>query len=282
MSAATFTITEPGAYPDMPESTYHADPVPAGSLSSGGARTLLEPGGPAKFHFRRGKEKHSAAFDLGKAVHTELLTKGAGIVEVDARDWRTKAAQDARTAARGAGLVPVLAEDYWRVRQMASAVESHPLAGPLLASDGPAEQSLFWTDPDTGVWCRARHDKAIRDRTGRLVIVDLKTCQNADEIAAAKSCGNYGYHQQDAWYRDAATALGLDDNPGFVFVFVEKDPPHLINVVQLATDDVAVGRRRNQAALRLYAECDRTGNWPGHQTGIAEISLPAYYPRQEY
>lgn len=282
----TTTVTEPGVWPNMPEDTYHLDPVEGGSLSSGGARTMLEPGGPAKFHHARRHPRTGStkAFDLGHAVHTEVLGVGAGIKVVDADSWRTKTARVAREAAYAAGQTPVLAEDYWRVRQMASAVLDHPAAGPLFTADGGAEQSLFWIDQDTGMWCRARHDKPIRDRAGHLVVVDLKTCEKADEASVQRSVGKYGYHQQDQWYRRAAVALGLDDDPGFVFVFVEKESPHLISVKQIDAEALEVGHRRNDAALRIYAECTRTGVWPatGYGDDFAEISLPPYYPRQEF
>jgi hypothetical protein len=286
MTAPVLEVTEPGVHPDMPEHIYHADPVPGGSLSSGGARLLLEPGGPAKFDYARRHPRTGStkAFDLGHAVHTEVLGKGAGIKVVDAADWRTKAAQTDKREAYASGLTPVLADDYQRVRRMAAAILAHSSAGPLVTAEGDAEQSLFWTDPDTGMWCRARHDKPIRDRNGRLIIVDLKSCESADETSIQRSIGNYGYHQQDQWYRRAATALGLGDDPGFVFVFVEKDPPHLISVKQIDAEALEVGRRRNNAALRIYAECTQSRTWPatGYGDDFAEISLPRYYPTQEY
>lgn len=278
------TITEPGVYPELDEAGYHADPVPAGSLSSGGARTLIEPGGPAKYDYARRHPRTTSTkpFDLGHAVHTETLGVGAPLAVVDAADWRTKAAREAKTAAYAAGQTPILADDYQRVKVMADAVRAHELAGPLITAEGDTEQSLFWVDDKTGVWCRARHDKATRNRTGRLLIIDLKTCENAYEGAFGKSVAAYGYHQQDAWYRDAATALGLDDDPAFLFIAVEKAAPHLVNVIQLDPEALDVGRRRNRAALDLYADCTRTGRWPGYTTGIATVALPAYYPTQEY
>jgi hypothetical protein len=169
MSAPTFTVTEPCVIPDLPEEQYHADPVPGGSLSSGGARTLLEPGGPAKFDYGRNHPRASTkAFDLGHAAHTMALGVGAGLVVVDARDWKTKAAQEAKAEAYALGGVPVLSADFQRVAAMVDAIKAHPIAGALILAEGDAEQSLFWIDQDTGVWCRARHDKAIRDRSGRL------------------------------------------------------------------------------------------------------------------
>lgn len=286
MTAATSTlITEPGVWANMSDDVYHADPVPGGSLSSGGARRLLEPGGPRKFAYDRAHPRTGGTktFDLGHAVHTMALGAGPALWIVDAPDWRTKAAREERDEAYAAGKVPILVEDASRVRHMVDAIlDTHPIAEALLRADGAVEQSLFWVDQATGVWCRARHDKATRDRNGRLVIVDVKTCENAHENAFRKSLATYGYHQQDPWYRDAAIALGLDDDPAFLFIAVEKQPPHLVNVLQLADEDLEVGRRRNRAALRTYAECTETGVWPGYGTDIATVTLPPYYPTQEY
>lgn len=276
-------ITETGIHPGMDEQTYHNDPVAGGSLSSGGARKLLEPGGPARFAYERRhpRARSTKAFDLGHCAHTLALGAGAGIERLAFKDLRTKAAQQAQQQAYADGKVPILEGDYQRVMAMVDAIRSHELAGPLLAAYGPVEQSIFWIDQPTGIWRRARPDKTIRDRTGRLVLIDLKTCENADEVAVAKSTARYGYHQQDPWYRDAAIALGLDDDPGFIFIYVEKQPPHLVHVVQLDPDDVAAGRRRNRRAIDIYAECTATGAWPGHPTDITQISLPAWATRED-
>jgi hypothetical protein len=279
------TVAEPGVHPDMDEATYHADPVPGGSLSSGGARLLLEPGGPAKFAYRRGKEFHSPTFDLGKAAHTMALGVGASIAVVNAKDWKTKAAQQARDQAHEDGATPLLVADYQRVLAMADAVKAHPLAGGLLAAGHP-ELSMFWVDKPTGVWCRSRPDWKTTDRHGRLLLVDLKTCEKADTDSIAKSVANYGYDQQAAWYSNGAINLDLaedDEDMAFLFVFVEKSPPHLVHVVQLDADAMLRGRRRNRRALELYAQHDAAGVWPGHPTdAITDITLPFWATREDY
>jgi hypothetical protein len=39
-------------------------------------------------------------------------------------------------------------------------------------------------------------------------------------------------------------------------------------------------RSDNRRLLNLYAECKRTGNWPGYQSGIQIVNLPAWAQRQ--
>ncbi|MBQ1064504.1 PD-(D/E)XK nuclease-like domain-containing protein [Micromonospora sp. C41] len=269
MTTTEVIVTEPGLYPNMPEDVYHADPVPGGSLSSSGARRLLETC-PARFDYeRRNPPPSREEFDLGKAFHTKALGAGADIVVVDAKNWLTKDAKAARAAAYAAGKVPLLTRQAEQVDAMSAAVRQHPLAGALLGK-GEVEQSLFWTDDRTGIWRRARTDLLRPD-----AIVDLKSCESADEEHIRKAITRYGYHAQADYYREAARALGLGDLP-FLFVFVETAPPHLIHVVQVDADALAAGRHLNNRAIDLFAQCQRTGEWPGYASDITTISLPPY------
>ncbi|WP_327029737.1 PD-(D/E)XK nuclease-like domain-containing protein [Micromonospora sp. NBC_01740] len=275
MTTTEVLVTEPGIYPDMPEDVYHADPVPGGSLSSSGARKLVPPKTPA--HYRHDVDNPPPSredFDLGKAFHTRVLGVGAAIVVVDAKTWQTKAAREARAEAYAASQVPLLVHQAEQVDAMAAAVRRHPLAAALL-SKGQPEQSLFWTDERTGIWRRARLDWLRTD-----AIVDLKSCESADEEHVAKAIARYGYHAQADYYLDGARTLGLGDLP-FLFVFVEKAPPHLVHVVQLGADELAAGRHLNNKAIDLFAECQRTGEWPGYPADITTISLPPYALRDQ-
>ncbi|MGH3990894.1 MAG: hypothetical protein ACRDSN_00345, partial [Pseudonocardiaceae bacterium] len=147
------SIDSPGVY-DLPAEVYHADPVAGGSLSSSGARRLLPPSCPALFqHALTNGEVHRAVFDLGHAAHTLALGVGAPLAAIDADDWRTKAAREARDAAYAAGTVPLLRAEHEQVQAMAAALIEHPIAGALLRpGGGDAEQTLVWRDEETGVW----------------------------------------------------------------------------------------------------------------------------------
>lgn len=261
-------IDTPGVY-DIPEDVYHRDPVPEGSLSSSGARKLLETC-PARFDYeRRNPPPSREEFDLGKAFHTKALGDGPDIVVVDAKTWQTKAAKEERAKAYAEGKVPLLRHQADEVDAMAAAVQAHPLAGALL-SKGEVEQSLFWIDERTGIWRRARLDLLRAD-----AIVDLKSCESATEDHVTKAIARYGYHAQADFYREGARVLGLGDLP-FLFVFVEKKAPYLIHVVQLGADELAAGRHLNNKAIDVFAECQRTGEWPGYADDITTISLPPY------
>lgn len=284
MSTATAPATVwrgPGVYSadELTLEQYHADIVPGGSLSSSGARALLSPGCPAQFHHdRQQPQLPKREFEIGTAVHSMLLGTGAELVVVNAEMWNTKAVKADVAAIRADDKIPLKPSDMQQVEDMVAAVRRHPVAGPLFApGTGTAEQSLYWTDPATGVVCRVRPDwlKHLPELT---LCVDYKTAAKADPEAVSRAIADRGYHQQDAFYIDGIQAvLGLPAR--FLFVFQSKTAPYLITVRELSEADRAIGRAKNQRALRIFADCTKTGIWPdwtGPTESIPYISLPPW------
>lgn len=267
--------TRDGLVYDLPEAEYHSGP----ELSSTGARTLLEDGGPEKFAWQREHPRTpSDAMDLGTLVHAKVLGTGWPIVVVDAPDWRTKAAQDARKKARAEGAVAVLVAQNAEADLIAAKVRAHPVAGRLFA-EGSAEVSAFWTDERTGVRCRARFDfLPTLTAGGRPLAVDLKTTSDASPLGFGKSVANFGYHQQDDFYRRALVANGTQ-SPAFVFVAVETTGPYRVAVYELDPEALAIGAERNDAALERFRDCTESGIWPGLPDDIQRLSLPGWAVR---
>lgn len=265
------TITAPGVY-DMPEDEYHAHPA----LSSSGARRLLPPSCPALFqHEREAGAGHKREFDFGHAAHMVVLGAGPELHVVDAANYQTKAAREDRDAAYSRGEIPLLAAEFDTVQAMAAALRRHPRAAEVLTPGGAAEQSLFWTDRETGVPCRARLDYL----THR--IVDYKTTTNVSPGHISKAVDSWGYHCQADFYLSGAIELDLvAPDAEFLFVFQAKTAPYLVTVVEL--DDVAlkIGHERNQVAREIFRECSETGVWPSYSDEIEVISLPAYSARR--
>lgn len=268
------TITEPGLYDGLKAEDYHRH---HDWLSVSGAKKLLKPSCPAKFKASQGVEEHKPHFDLGKAAHTRVLGDGEEVVVVDAPDWRGKDAREQRDAAYAAGKVPILAADNEVIDAMAASLAAHDIA-PLLFAKGKAEQSAFWVDPDSGVQLRARFDWLPDVVDGkRLIIPDLKTAVSSEPDEFARAAARFHYAMQDAHYSEAATALGLDPDPAFLFVVIEKEAPHVVTVGQLTEADKILGHRMNHAARTVYHQCLATDAWPGYVTGIADISLPVWH-----
>lgn len=270
-------LTPPEMRDGVPAEVYHAD---KSSISSSGLRALLEPSCPAQFKYDRDQPSApKREYDLGHAAHRLVLGVGEDIVTTQWDDWRTKAAREERDSLRADGAVPLLSHEGEQVTAMADALRAHPLAGPLLApGTGLAEQSLYWTDPGTGVRCRVRPDW-MKQLPGLTLCVDYKTCRDASPVAVSRAIRDHSYHQQDAFYIDGITAVLAPEQVRFVFVFQSKTAPYLITVRELTQQDRDIGRARNERALRIYAECESTGIWPdwtGPTTEIPQIGMPSW------
>lgn len=277
MSTSITLDTQGGAVVDgMPHDAYLSHPA----LSASGAKLLVQPGGPARYAYRlTHPEPPRDAWDLGTAAHLAVLGTGPDVVVVDADSWRTKVAQQARDEARAAGAVPLLAADAQRVDDMAAALRAHPIASRVMHPDsGRPEVSLFWHDGEHDVDRRGRVDWLREpDGNGRLILVDLKTAASADPGEFARAAARYGYAQQAAFYQDLVVGLGLASSAPFVFVVIEKEPPHLVSVIELDEPSLAAGRALNDRALRLFARCQESGVWPGlTEDEVALVSLPTW------
>lgn len=275
----TALIPGPGVY-EITADEYHADPIPGGSLSSSGARKLLPPSCPALFKYERDNPPApTEAMTLGSAAHRVMLGAGAELERIEADNWRTKAAQDKKKDALAAGKIPVLAHEHDRITAMAEALRADQRAAALFHPDyGKPEQALFWQDKASGVICRALVDFLRQpEADGRLILVDYKTATKADEESVKRSVLDFGYYMQAAFYADGVKALDLAQDVPVLLVVQETRRPFLCNVVQLDDPAMHIGRWRNREAIGIYAECSRTGHWPGHgEDRINFTGLPGW------
>lgn len=271
----TAAIPDVGWVDGLDASVYHAHPA----LSSSGMRRLLPPSTPA--HFKYGLEHQrppTREMELGTCVHTEVLGVGTDWTVVDAKDWRSKAAQDFAQGARDRGLIPVLPSERDLILGMADAVAAHPLAGPLLfEGTGTPERALFWRDEKTGVHCRALVDFSPHNRAS---LVDVKTCRSAAPADLPRHMAQYGYDVQAAHYMRGGRALGLlEPDAEFIWVFVEREAPHMVSVVRLAPVDMQYAHDRCTLAYELYRDCTAADSWPGYGDGLRTITLPGWTRR---
>lgn len=283
MTAATLELAAPPALGihDWTAEQYHADPLRpwGGSVSSTQLRHVLweDGGSPAQVRWEAEHPEFKDAYDFGSAAHRMVLGKGDAIRVVDATDWKTKAARAVRDEVRAAGGTPVLRKDFARARRLMHAVLRHPEAGPLFAPGrGVPERSVLWVDELTGRYCRAMLDRfPDPDWPGRPLAVDLKTTTSVRTRDLVRTVVKYGYDQQAAHYLDGLATVGLVD-AGFVFVFAESRPPHLVRAVQLSPAWLERGRRRNREALDELDRCLDLDDWPGAPPGLLTLEPPPW------
>ncbi len=273
-----------GIYPpdlllQLPASRYHAIPA----MSAGGLKRMRQ--SPAHFYGMQIDPSRPQGGDPtpslanGNLVHCALFEPEQlpkrYVVKPPNIDYRTKegrAWRDAQTCE------VVDAADMERAQAQAAAVRAVPDLAALLA-DGFGEASAFWLDGPTGELCKCRPDWVSPAGDG-VVIVDGKTCRDASTEGFGRQIWNFGYWLQAAWYVDGFEAATGQRVHGFVFAAVESEWPHAAAAYMLGDDVLDHARREYRRLLDLYAECKRSGVWPGYSNGISLINLPAWAQRQ--
>ena len=281
------TNNEIGVFDQMPAEEYHAKThCVSNSMLSDFLRS------PEYFH---GKyiaktipSKSTPAMAFGSLFHDAvLLGLDSQAVEIPdsalSSDGHRKGKAWIEFATEHAGKSCLKRDEYAVLRNMVDAVWSHPIASRLLEpKDAAIEQSIFWHEEISGLNLRARLD--YRKLTSPL-IVDLKSSADVTPRGFATSMHDFRYHTQTVFYLEAAKAVTGHDHR-FVFVAVEKDPPHRVRCYELdRTPDRALtkGYEDFRDGLDRLAECYRTNEWHGAGWDqVLTLDLPNWAYRNDY
>jgi hypothetical protein len=278
-------IKEAGFYEDIPSESYHLDPAPAPSLSSGGVKRLLDET-PAHFRAHHPRltpwpdlcETATKQQDLGSAVHKLVLDKGNEIAVLDFPDWRTNAAKAERERVRASNGIPILRHVMLQAQEIAeNATEQlrrHFGSWPI----GRSETAMFWerrTSFGTSVWCRALIDHLADDQHHQ---IDLKSTElSISDSQLAKKIASNGDDIQAAWYLDGYQTLRPESRgrAEFTFVVVEVSPPFAVRIFQLPNEWIHLATLRLDRATDLFAECLTKDEWPTYSTK-ARLEMPVW------
>lgn len=283
---------EPGSYNGLSNAEYHA----ADGISKSGLDQIAR--SPAHYQaWLDAGRRQTDAFSIGTEAHRLILepeTESLGLLKPstprrskeEQADWQRffldngadesvtelPAAEWDAEFTRQTGRYLLTKEQFCMVRAMSESVFAHPSAAALLGS-GIAEQSIFWTDADTGELCRCRPDWT----HDNCVLIDIKTTVDASPTTFSSSVAKYRYHVQDAFYSDGfAAAHNLPAPPPFIFIVVEKAQPYAVSVYQLDPEATARGRELYRRDLIRLAEAKRSECWNAYSDEIALIDLPAW------
>jgi len=228
----------------------------------------------------RPERSATAAMAAGTLAHSLVLEPGTVsnlyAVRPEGMDGRTK--EGKQWAADNAGRIIVTAEQMATAEAQRAAVLAVPDLAELLASGSP-EVSTFWIDHETGTHCKMRADWVHPLADGRVILLDLKTTQDASPEQFGRSVWTYGYHRQDAWYTRGFALAGGPEVAAFVFAAVTGSYPFI--AVPYTLDDQArwQGQEECDELLATYAECRNSNNWPAYGDGVQMLSLPGWAQR---
>ena len=277
-------ITAPGVY-TMDAATYHADPCPDPSLSCSIAKMLcLDSAAHAQHAHPRlnpqAIEDHDEKFDIGTAAHALLLEGRDAIAVIDAKDYRTNAAKDARDAAYAAGQTPLLIGRWTDVQAMVAATRAQLAAytdgAAAMFTNGKPEQTVIWKE-DGDVWCRARLDWLrfdARTLSAPAAIDDFKTTSaSANPETWTRSLFFAGTDVQAAWYRRGVKAVtGVD--AVFRFAVQETYAPYALSVVSLGPDALMLAEKKILYALEAWRAARKKNEWTGYPRRTCYATLP--------
>jgi hypothetical protein len=270
-----------GIHDALSSDQYHADLFRDTPTLSASIANILIGKSPAHARFAHPKlnpalvRVESDKYDLGSAAHS-LLLEGVNAIEViEAADWRTAAAKDARDAARAAGKIPLLPKQADDVIAMVDAASLHLASKsvrPQPFTDGKSEQTLVWED-DYGVICRARLDWLRDDYEA---VDDYKTTSaSADPEKWTRTMYGMGSDVQVAFYmRGLEKITGV--RPAFRYVVQEAYAPYELSIVDLAPSALALADDKVDKAIALWATCLERDFWPGYPEQVASIEVPTY------
>jgi hypothetical protein len=255
---------------------YHADPCQVPALSSSIAN-ILDSESPMHAHARHPRlgglqREPTKSLDAGSLAHTLLLGAGKDVVLVDAKDYRTKAAQEKRDAARDKGMLPVLEHEYKEARAVADLLRER-FADFGIALDGEKEITALWTETASNgglVQCRGMMD-LLRLRGPQ--VLDLKSARSAKPDMCRKHVENYGYAIQRAAYVSAVERIHpeLTGRVDFLFVFFELEAPYAVTPIRLNGAFREIGTTAWRRAVDRWEACLRTNKWPAYTDQIIDL-----------
>lgn len=265
---------ETGIYLGLSNEEYHSAP----GISNSGLSTIAE---RTPAHYKASLDKvrsPTPAMIAGTRLHSavlepELFTQCYAVApkfnlrtnvgKADKLAWEE--ANPNRTAISG--------DEYSQSMFIADVLHGNAFVRELLRG-GHNERSVFARDPVTGVLVKCRPD-ADTTITGRRVLSDLKSTEDASPEGFMWSAYRYGYFRQAPFYMDVCNAEGSEQSvDSFFFIAVEKTAPYAFIVYEAAPRFLQRGRDAYRTALNTYAECLASDTWPAYDTSTHTLDLP--------
>lgn len=278
-----------GVHFNMPAETYHALPGASASKLKAFHRTT-----PAHARVRLEEPFEQTPYTLmGTLVHGWSLEGKLPRLAVQpdeyapGKKWNHNANECKRwrSEQNDAGKIIIKKDEMRRVQGMVNALFNHEeVYGMIVRSQ--CEVSVITHDQTNNVPFRCRKDivpgpkETLKTPEGYVkgFLADIKAFSDVTDRALERDSYDRGLHIQAATYLAVWNSqCGAEDRRDeFVFIFVENEAPFSVRPFRCSDRFLEKGREDMARYLKLYAECTRTGIWPGYPSECQTLDLPGY------
>ena len=218
------------------------------------------------------KQEATPAMNIGSAFHTMLLEPVKFQMEFAVSpkiDRRTKQGKEEWEAfsKESEGKIILSDDQFSKISKMVELVSKHEIVTTLL-DEAVYEQSIFWTDKETGLQFKTRPDI-----WSSKMVVDLKTTNNANIYSFSRSALEYGYYLQAGMAFEACKSIGKPFDM-FVILACEKEEPHVPAVYIMKEEALNFGIEQFNAYKRRLKECLDSNKWEGYL--VQELGVPKF------
>lgn len=279
-----------GMYLDMPFEDYHA----IDAVSASGLRVFAR----SPWHYRnrvsitptrpmlRGTLAHCALLEPAAMAQRYVVTPQDAPRRPTDAQWNAAKSSPTSQAAKdwwrewehkAAGREIISADDFALCLLQLDAIRKVPELADLLRS-GHGEVSIFWTDPDTRLYCKARLDwLQIDGKKAR--VLELKSTADESPSGFGRTAARMKYELQRAHYIDAVKYGARLQFDGWTFAAVTSAPPVLAVPYDLTDELVAQADDERAEHLQRLVWCMKENTWPAYGTGKQPLDFPAYAKR---
>ena len=272
-------MTIPKGLHRIKDAEYFAIDLPSSSATK---NLLTQTNAHLAYERANPKSDDSPALAIGALVHAIVL-QPESIVEdfirvgrIDRRTREGKAEWEAVQKRAALNVSRILTDDEWRE---AEAIADGVLQGPSIARallGSLTDREVTVIGEIDGKPAKAKMDGLVIDpRDNSVVVVDLKTAQDASPSAFASACAKFGYAHQQAWYSALLESLGYDVTD-FVFLAVEKAAPHLTALYRIDDFAIEVARKKMINLCRRWWQVSE-GNNEGYPQVISTVEMPRWW-----
>jgi exodeoxyribonuclease VIII len=215
---------------------------------------------PAYYKHRKAQEwKPSRSMELGTLIHSLVLEGRCDYAVGPEVDRRTKAGKEEWQL--------FCEENFGKTivtREEAAVIDGclqscAPLMEHCAYDDDNIEISMFWKRD--GVKCKGRPDM-VATINSETCLVDLKTTNDIRNFESAFY--RFRYDVQAAWYQcGLKAAMDLDEVPGFWFLVVDTEAPHLAQFMRAGSEILANANAKIEEELAHFKRCETAQEWPG-------------------